>query len=244
MKIIADYYLKEYTIDVEPSDTILDIKNKLIKLNLGSYDIVIKRYMLFDVEKNKSTVKDLNLQEGDKIIVRNGYEFYVNFDNKKYELQGEGCACCKDKELLYKLMENYTGISREDFNLVHDGIILEREFGLKKTYKSEFDMILKDNIKKLKIKMHNNNYFYITYKDSLTYDKIFKLLAESCSRRLFGGEILKGIVEKFRLNKKLIINGKIINENDDFNKIENHDEIILISKSDIDKFEKEKKIDE
>ena len=32
MKIIADYYLKEYTIDVEPSDTILDIKNKLIKL--------------------------------------------------------------------------------------------------------------------------------------------------------------------------------------------------------------------
>ena len=230
MKIIANYYLKEYTLDIEPSDTILDIKNKL---ELGNY-IIIKRYG--KIIKNNETAQDIGLEEGSQITVAIGYTFYVTFDNKKYELQGEGCACCAGgKDRLYHLMAKETGISKEDFNLVHDNVILEREYGLKKTNFTEFDMVLKENIKKIKIKRLNDDkfYIYITYKDLLTYDKLFTLLAESNSRRIFGvddTDFSEDMAKKYKARKIFMFNGKILDENEDLNKIENLDELIIMTK--------------
>lgn len=228
MKIIANYYLKKYTLDIEPSNTILDIKNKL---DLGNY-IIIKYFGR--IKKNNETAEDIGLEEGSHILVRDGYTFYVTFDNKKYELQGEGCTCCGGgKDLLYRLMAKETGISKEDFNLVHDNVILEREYGLKKTDFTEFDMVLKENIKKIKIKCGKDIFIYITYKDLLTYDKLFTLFAESNSRRLFGVDdidLSKGMEKRFKTNKIFIFNGKILDENEDLNKIENLDELIIIKK--------------
>ena len=231
MKIIVDYYLEKHTIEVEPSDTILDIKNKLNYITSTDH-FIIRKSLYSDISGNEVTVKELCLKEGDKILLRNGYCFYINFDNKKYKLEGEGCACCK-RDLLYNFMACTTGISKEDFNLVNDGIILERNLGLKKFYKKEFDLVLKENVKKVKIK-YKDSYLYITYKDSLTYNEFFKLFVESHSRKLFGGEIVGNIEklqQRFKSEINLIINGKIINENDNLNEIENLDEIIMISKS-------------
>ena len=72
-------------------------------------------------------------------------------------------------------MAKETGISKEDFNLVHDNVILEREYGLKKTDFTEFDMVLKENIKKIKIKCGKDIFIYITYNLSIISFKLLQI---------------------------------------------------------------------
>ena len=94
-------------------------------------------------------------------------------------------------------------------------------------------MVLKENIKKIKIKCGKDIFIYITYKDLLTYDKLFTLLAESNSRRIFGVDDIdfsEDMAKKYKARKIFMFNGKILDENEDLNKIENLDELIIITK--------------
>lgn len=73
MKIIANYYLKKYTLDIEPSNTILDIKNKL---DLGNY-IIIKYFGR--IKKNNETAEDIGLEEGSLIYCKRWIYFLCHF---------------------------------------------------------------------------------------------------------------------------------------------------------------------
>ena len=55
-----------------------------------------------------------------------------------------------------------------------------------------------------------NLYLYITYKDSLTYDKKFLNYLDSHSRNYLNLKFCGKIQQKFKSMRNLIINGKII----------------------------------
>ena len=236
MKITIYFYGKSYDLYVEPTDTILQLKEKLKDI-LNYYDNILIKYCnrYLDYDENK-TISNCNIKEGDTLLVLQGNKFIITFEDKKYQYLHSGCPCCGGpKDMLYEFMKKETGISKDDFDLVHDSIILDKEYGLRKDFFNEFTMKVKKNYKKIKIKDCSNNkevkelYYY--YTDSVDFEKIVDLIL---NKTIFK-EVFIDTKDSFFMKVKencirkmdFVFNGKILDENTNLNEIYNLNEISI-----------------
>ena len=238
MKIEIRFYGKIYDLYVEPTDTILQLKEKIKDILNYYYNILIKYFNSYlDYDENK-TISNCNIKEGDTLLVLQGNMFTITFEDKKYQYLHSGCPCCGGpKDMLYEFMKRETGISKDDFDLVHDSIILDKEYGLRKDFFNEFTMKVKKNYKKIKIKdcMHSKEikelYFY--YTDSIDYEKIVDLIIFknfSCFKEVLidtKDSFFLKLKENYKSKNYLIFNGKILDENTNLNEIYNLNEISI-----------------
>ena len=241
MKIEILFYGKSYDINLEPTDTILQLREKLKEiLNYGT-DILIKyNNSYLDYDENK-TISECKIQEGHTLLVLQGNIFTITFEDKEYKYLHPGCPCCGGpKDMLYEFMMNETGIPKDDFDLVHDSIILDKEKGLKQDFFHEFTMKVKKNYKKIKI---IETYYkeikelYIYYTDSINYEKIvdFIIIKHFFKEGLIyteqANDFLEEMRKKFYSKMDLIFNGKILDQNTNLNEIDNLNEISVERKN-------------
>ena len=240
MKINLKYENKLYSLDVEPSYTIEDIKKKateipdLPHLSYLTPDRFYLYYCTKLLEDNR-TLSLYSLGENCTLTIATGYCYYINFDGEIYKKKGLGCSCCGGAGDLFGFMEKLTGIPREELYVVNGTEkIFDKDFNVKIFQLEEYKFNSKNPYKKIKIKLEDKEEFYIYYTKELTYDKLFELIAKR--HFIFIGfinyteEMAQQIKKIFISKKQIIFNGRIIDENEDLNKIENLNEITVVRK--------------
>ena len=235
MEIIVfdiDSFYKTNLMKVEQSVSILELKKKvkeLQKLNQPLDEL----FILFDgkILEDNRTLADYNITELSSIFIRSGYCYNIIYEGIKYQKKGPGCHCCGGD--IFGFMERETGIPKELFYI--DNVpekIESKDFNIQKTYLKEYIMKTKENMKKIKIKKDDHE-FYVYYCEPLNYDKLYELIIERFFAKIGFGKPPPHLKEKWKSKTNLIFGDRIIDENEDLNKLENLNELTLIRKKKI-----------
>ena len=228
-----DSFTIKNVIKVDQSDSILEVKKKikeLQKLN-QPLDELFLSFSGMALEDNK-TIADYNLTEYNTIRISSGYCYNIIYDGIKYQRRGPGCPCCGGGNI-FKFMEKETGIPKELFYI--DNVpekIESKDFNIIETYLKEYIMKTKKNMKKIKIKKDDKE-FYVYYWESLNYDKLYELIIERFFAKIGLFKPPTSLKEKWKSKTELMFGDRIIDENEDLNKLENLNELTVIRKKKI-----------
>ena len=231
---IRNKFYKYYDLDVEPSDTIENIRAKIVDRDGGDPD----NFSLFFAGKmleDNRTLADYNIQK--ESIIEVGYLFKLNFEGVTYKKAGLGCPCCGGHGDLFGFISSKTGISREELYLVNGSeIILDKDFDVRKYGFEEY--FFKSNSNKIiKIKFEDKQFapqFFAYRPEKLDYDILLESIAKGYISNFLNWPANDKMLERFKVKlytkHNLIFNGKIIDQSEDLSKIENLNEIIIVSK--------------
>ena len=153
---------KKIILEVEPSETIMEIKEKIKKEEEGIYlenqNLVFARKQLED----DRTLEDYNIKN-DSIIhsvtKTGGIIFKIKFENKIFKTE-KWCPCCKKGINLKEFMNKKTGNEKDNIELKFNNNIIEDDLSLEvqKINDNDFiDMIL------IKIKLIIKKIILINY---------------------------------------------------------------------------------
>jgi hypothetical protein len=226
--IIEDRNYRKLYFDVEPSDTIFNVKSKIIDRTGYDYDEFCL-YFKGEYLGENHTLADYNIQK--ESILRCGYQYNLIFEGKYYKKTGTGCAYCHGD--LFGFIAEKTGIPREELYLVNGSEkILDKDFNIKECTLKEYYFIKKDS-KIIKIKMPSNNCFYISVSKELDYYKLIELIAKNHFNyfNIIDDQKYMKFKENLLKNFNLILNGRIIDEKEDLNEIGNVTKIEVIRKT-------------
>lgn len=231
---------KWFTLDVEPSDTIEEVKKKILEIPEFSFLSLDTLYLNFWTKYlyyDDWTLKDYCIGENCTLYLCQGYCFYINFEGKKYKKKGPGCSCCGGHGDLFGFISSKTGISREELYLVNGSeIILDKDFDVRKYGFEEY--FFKSNSNKIiKIKFEDKQFapqFFAYRPEKLDYDILLESIAKGYISNFLNWPANDKMLERFKVKlytkHNLIFNGKIIYQSEDLSEIENLNEIIVVKK--------------
>ena len=210
---------KKITLEVEPSETIKEIREKIKKEEEGIYlenqNLVFARRQLED----DRTLEDYNIKN-DSIIhsvtKTGGIIFKIKFENKIFKTE-KWCSCCKKGINLKEFMYKKTGNEKDNIELKFNNNIIEDDLSLEvqKINDNDFiDMILKKI--KLIIKKSNKEKNEIICENNLNILNLKEKIEDKIKN-----------LDKFIL----VYNYKILNDEKFLNdyKIQNKSEIMIIT---------------
>ena len=210
---------KKITLEVEPSETIKEIREKIKKEEEGIYlenqNLVFARRQLED----DRTLEDYNIKN-DSIIhsvtKTGGIIFKIKFENKIFKTE-KWCPCCKKGIDLKEFMNKKTGNEKDNIELKFNNNIIEDDLSLEvqKINDNDFiDMILKKI--KLIIKKSNKEKNEIICENNLNILNLKEKIKDKIKN-----------LDKFIL----VYNYKILNDEKFLNdyKIQNKSEIMIIT---------------
>ena len=172
---------KKIILDVEPYETIMDIKEKI----KDEEDVYLEKQNLFFARKqleDDRTLEDYNIKS-DSIIhlvtKTGGIIFKIKFEDKIFKTE-KWCPCCKKGKDLKEFMNKKTKISINNFELICDEKTLEDNISLEQQIvnvnDNYIDMVLK-NIN-LIIKSNDDVKFEIICENNSTIYKVKEIIKD------------------------------------------------------------------
>ena len=206
---------KKIILDVEPSETIMEIKEKI----KDEEDVYLENQNFFFARKqleDDKTLEDYNIKKDSIIhlVTRTGgIIFKIKFEDKIFKTE-KWCPCCKKGKDLKEFMNKKTKININNFELKFNGKTIEDNISLdqqiiENNNDNYIEMILKKII--LIIKKNDNEKFKIFCENNLTIIKVKEIIKDKYNDLDYFFLIYK---YKILQNSKMINDYKIKNESE------------------------------
>ena len=171
---IRDRNYHDHYLDVEPSDTIEILRQKITDKGIEYGNFSIWEYYREKMLEDNRTLDDYNI--GKEAYIMLGYLYILNFEGEIYEKPGLGCYCCGGNGDLFGFLSSKTNIPRENLYLINGSEkIYDKNFDVRKYHLDEYFFSTDLNVG-IKIKFKGKVFFVYPQKES-DFEDLFELIA-------------------------------------------------------------------
>ena len=173
---IRDRNYRDHYLDVEPSDTIKILRQKITYegIECGNFSIYYWSSCGEKMLEDNRTLGDYNI--GKEALIMLGYLYILNFEGVIYKKTGLGCYCCGGNGDLFGFLSSKTNIPRENLYLINGSEkIYDKNFDVRKYHLDEYFFSTDLNVG-IKIKFKGKVFFVYPQKES-DFEDLFELIA-------------------------------------------------------------------